>query len=370
MSQSDPVAALFSGNFSQEIEEIENEAHELVEEIQCVKEQHYSEFFRWKMERFGHALSQSSIDNLLYEKLAARKEIKELMKDDERVVEVMSKWGGVVEANKVLGETIQALLKKCAALPEGEMVYVNVLLGIKKRNKEEGWHQQLSMMRVWPAVYAWALAVNVQAHFHKRAPEQQVLGKRWVCYGELLDQTKWIKSMLEDEIRSWGAGTFLFQDKTMANGQIWKRHEQKDLYLGWLIKESDKIAWWTAASEVAMSLTEGKRSQGHHDDIESRMVARVMSSTEDIVTEKIKSTVSQAAQAAREEVEKLTTTIDSNVKRAVSEMWDAEGERREEFKTRVLGEVRTELTDEARVKSEELDKRTCSGDGCSDGHPG
>ena len=272
---------MFSGNFSKEIEEIENKAHKLIEDIQCTEEQHYSEFFRWKMERFGHALRQSSIDNLLFDKLASREDIKEYMDNDAQVAEIMSKWGEVVEANKGFGETIQAFLKECAALPEGEMMYANVLLGIKKRDKEKGWHQQLSMMRVWPAVYAWALAVNVQAHFHKRAPEQQVLGKRWVCYGELLDQTKWIKSMLDGEIKSWGAGTFVFQDKTMANGQIWKRHEQKDLYLGWLIKESDKISWWTAASEVATTLTEGRRSQGHHEDIENRMIARVISSTSD-----------------------------------------------------------------------------------------
>ena len=101
--------------------------------------------------------------------------------------------------------------------------------------------------------------------------------------------------MLDDEVKSWGAGKFSFQDKTKNDGEIWKRHGQRDLYLGWLIRESDKISWWTAASEVAASLTEGKRSQGNHEDIESRMVERVMSSTNAVITHRITSTVSQAA---------------------------------------------------------------------------
>ena len=74
------------------------------------------------------------------------------------------------------------------------------------------------------------------------------------------------------------------------------------------------------------------------------MIKRVITTTNDIIKQKITSTVSQASQAAREEVEKLTSTIDSNVKRAVSERWDAESEREKASNEKRFVEMKTGQT--------------------------
>ena len=128
------------GDFSKEIKEIETKALSLVEEVQCTKKQHYSEFFKWKIEQFGHALSQSRIDTLLFEKLASREEIQHYVKSDVKVAEVMSRWESTVEENKSFGKTIEDFLEECAKLPDGdEMMCVKTLKHIKQRTMN-GWH--------------------------------------------------------------------------------------------------------------------------------------------------------------------------------------------------------------------------------------